>query len=405
MRQSDTRTLNPAPVPPQARLDKRAKNSMRICIDARSPGYGGIATYAANLIDHLLEMAPDNYYLLLIDPDQISRARPGVDEIIVPSGNPLRWFIWSYTHLPRLLREHRIDVYHTLKHVTAFRIPARSVVTFHGAEMIYRFPWVYAWYDLLYWRTVYPIAARRYDRLLTATDCEMRHFSERKRIPRDKGRTTPLAAATCYQAIDDKERLEEVRRRFALPARFILFVGRFHAIKNLERLVEAFALARPQLPDSLHLVLTGAQTGAYHRRLVRLVEQLGIKDRVRFTGEIKNELPLLFNLAEVFMLMSLYENFGLVLLEAMACGTPVITSDFSDLDEVVDNAAVRVSPTDAIAISDAMIKVVGSTELRDDLSVRGLDQARKFSWERCARETLDVYQELAPVEPAEAVAT
>lgn len=401
MRPSDTRALHLDPVTPRIEPDKRTHHPMRICIDARSPGYGGIATYATNLIDQLLQIAPDNYYLLLIDPNQRSQARPGVEEIIVPAGNPLHWFIWSFTHLPRLLREHRIDVYHTLKHVTAFWIPARAVVTFHGAEMIYRFPWIYAWYDLLYWRTVYPLAARRYDRLLTATDHEMRYFSERKRIPREKGRTIPLAAATCYQECSDQERLEEVRRRFALPSRFILFVGRFHAIKNLERLVEAFARALPRLPDSIHLVLTGARTGAYHRCVVRRINQLGIGDRVQFTGVIKDELPLLFNLAEVFMLISLYENFGLVLLEAMASGTPVITSDFSGLDEVVDTAAVRVSPTDVIAISDAMVTVVGSAEFRNDLTARGLNQARKFSWERCARETLDVYQELASVEAAE----
>lgn len=400
MRQSDTRTLNPDPVPPRAGLDERAKHPMRICIDARSPGYGGIATYATNLIEHLLQIAPDNYYLLLIDPDQRSRARPGIDEIIVPARNPLLWFIWSNTRLPRLLREHRIDVYHTLKHVTAFWIPVRAMATLHGAEMIYRFPRIYAWYDLLYWRIVYPMAARRYDRLLTATDCEMQHFSERKRIPQEKCRTTPLAAATRFQKISDPERLEEARRRFALPSRFILFVGRFHPIKNLERLVEAFARARPQLPDSIHLVLTGARTGAYHRRLVWLIEQLGIGDRVQFTGEVKEELPLLFNLAEAFVLVSLYENFGLVLLEAMASGTPVITSVISDLDEVVGSAAVRVSPTEVDAISDAIIDVVGSAELRKDLTARGLDQARQFSWERCARETLDIYRELAVVVPA-----
>ena len=375
--------------------DKQTHQPLRICIDARSPGRGGIATYAANLIDHLLQIAPDNYYLLLIDPDQRSRARPGVEEIIVPAGNPLQWFIWSYTHLPRLLREHRIDVYHTLKHVTAFRIPARAMATLHGAEMIYRFPRVYTWYDLLYWRTVYPIAARRYDRLLTATDCEAGFFSARKRISRDKFRTTALAAATRFEKISDPVRLAEARRRLALPSRFILFVGRMHSIKNLERLVLAFARARPRLPESIHLVLTGAASGAYHRRLVRLVEQLGIGDRVQFTGEITDDLPLLFNLADAFVLISRYENFGLVLLEAMACGTPVITSAIDDIDDVVGAAAVRVPPTDVDAISEAMIAVLGSAELRADLAARGLDQARRFSWERCARETLDVYRELA----------
>lgn len=373
----------------------RTHRPLRICIDVRSPGHGGIATYTANLIDHLLQIDSDNHYLLLIDPDQRSRARPGVDEIIVPAGNPLQWFVWSNTRLPRLLHEHRIDIYHTLKHVTAFRIPARAMATLHGAEMIYRFPWVYRWYDLLYWRIVYSVAARRYDRLLTATDCEAGFFSARKRIPPEKFRTTALAAATRFQEISDPVRLEEARRRLALPSRFILFVGRMHAIKNLERLIEAFARARPRLPDSMHLVLTGAASGAYHQRLNLLVQRLGIGDRVQFTGEITDELPLLFNLAEVFMLVSLYENFGLVLLEAMACGTPVITSAIDDIDDVVGTAAVRVAPTDVDAISNAMIDVLGSAECRADLAARGLDQARRFSWERCARETLDVYRELA----------
>jgi len=395
MRQSDARAPNPDPVVPRTGQAMRTRPPLRICIDARSPGRGGIATYATNLIDYLLQIDPDNYYLLLIDPDQRSRARPGIDEIIVPAGNPLQWFIWSNTRLPRLLREHRIDVYHTLKHVTAFRIPARAMATLHGAEMIYRFPKAYTWYDLLYWRTVYSIAARRYDRLLTATDCEAGFFSARKRISRDKFRTTALAAATRFEKISDPVRLAEARRRLALPSRFILFVGRMHTIKNLERLVMAFARARPRLPDSMHLVLTGAASGTYHRRLVRLVEQLGIGDRVQFTGEITDELPLLFNLAEAFVLISLYENFGLVLLEAMASGTPVITSAIADLDEVVGPAAVRVAPTDVDAISDAMIDVLSSAELREDLAARGLDQARRFSWDRCARETLDVYRELA----------
>ncbi len=395
MRQANTFIPNLEPIAQRIGPVEQTHHPLRICIDARSPGRGGIATYAANLIDHLLQIEPDNYYLLLIDSDQRSRARPGVEEIIVPAGNPLLWFIWSYTHLPRLLREHRIDVYHTLKHVTAFRISARAMATLHGAEMIYRFPKAYTWYDLLYWRTVYSIAARRYDRLLTATDCEAKFFSARKRISREKFRTMPLAAATRFEKISDPVRLAEARRRLALPSRFILFVGRMHSIKNLERLVLAFARARPRLPESIHLVLAGAASGAYHQRLVRLVEQFGIGDRVQFTGEITDELPLLFNLADAFVLISRYESFGLVLLEAMACGAPVITSAIDNLDDVVGTAAVRVPPTDVDAISEAMIAVLGSAELRADLAARGLDQARRFSWERCARETLDVYRELA----------
>ena len=383
------------PVDTDASKPESRPHPMRICLDARSPGQGGIATYIANLVDHLLRLEPDNYYLLLVDGNEASRARPGVEEIVVPAGNPLLWFLWSNTRLPRLLRQHHIDVYHTLKHVTAFRMPTRAVVTLHGAEMIYRFHRVYAWYDLLYWRIVYPVAGRRYDRLLTATDCEAELFSERKRISIEKFRKTPFAAATRFQKITDPLRLAEAGRRLALPARFVLFVGRLHEIKNLERLIRAFARARPRLADSIHLVLTGATTGAYYRRLTRLVDELGLGDRVRFTGELSDDLPLVFNLADAFVLISLYENFGLVLLEAMACGAPVIASAITDLDDVVGQAAVRVPPTDVDAISDALIDVLGSPERRADLSARGLEQARRFSWDRCAQQTLDVYRELA----------
>lgn len=395
MHLSDTHAPTLEPLFPRTGAAVRPGQSLRICIDARSPGHGGIATYAANLIDQLLKLAPGNHYLLLVAPGQGGRAGPGIEEVVVPSANPLHWFLWSNLRLPRLLREHRIDVYHTLKHVTAFRIPARAMATLHGAEMIYRLPEYYTWYDLLYWRSVYSIAARRYDRLLTGTACEARLFAARKGIPQEKFRTTALAAAPRFRKIGDPASLAEARRRLGLPPRFVLFVGRMHPIKNLERLILAFADARQRLPEPMHLVLTGTASGAYHRRLLRLVGRLGIGDRVLFTGEITDDLPLLFNLADAFVLVSLYENFGLVLLEAMACGTPVIASAFADIDEVVGAAALRVPPTDVEAIGAAMVEVLGSAELRADLGARGLEQARRFSWERCARETLEAYREFA----------
>jgi glycosyltransferase involved in cell wall biosynthesis len=395
----DSRAPDPKAPSSGTQREPSPPHRLRICIDARSPGRGGIVTYIANLIDRMLQLEPDHDYLLLIDPDQPSRARPGVVEVRVPAGNPLQWFVWSNTRLPRLLREHRIDVYHTLKHVTAFRVPARRVATLHGAEMIYRFPRVYAWYDLLYWRIVYSMAARRYDRLLTATRCEAEFFAARKGIPHDKFRRTPFAAAARFQKITDPAQLAEARRRLGLPPRFILFVGRMHEIKNLERLVEAFAQACPRLPESVHLVLTGVAAGAYHERLTQQIARLGLGSRVQFTGAIGEDLPLLFNLADAFVLISLYENFGLVLLEAMACGAPVIASDIADIDDVVGTAAVRVPPTDVAAVSTAMVDVLSSPERRADLSARGLAQAHQFSWDRCARETLDVYRELATAVP------
>jgi alpha-1,3-rhamnosyl/mannosyltransferase len=131
-----------------------------------------------------------------------------------------------------------------------------------------------------------------------------------------------------------------------------------------------------------------------------LAVRLGLGHRVTFTGELTDDLPLVFNLAEAFALVSLYENFGLVLLEAMACGTPVIASDIADLDDVVGPAAVRVPPADVDAISEAIVELASSPERRAELSARGLEQAGTFSWDRCAGDTLASYRELATSVPA-----
>ena len=181
----DTRAQKSETLTPRTERDRHPSRPLHICIDARSPGRGGIAIYFANLIDH--------------------------------------------------------------------------------------FPRVFSSYDLMYRRTVYPVAACRYDRWLTATHCEAEMFSERKRISQSRFSTTPFARA-CLR-----------------------------------------------LPDSIHLVPTGATTGAYHKRLTRLIAKLGIGNRVQFTGEITDELPLLFNLAEAF-----------VLLEAMACGAPIDVGTYYD---------------------------------------------------------------------------
>ena len=140
-----------------------------------------------------------------------------VEQIRIPSSNPFAWMVWSNVELPTLLQKKRIDVYHTLKHVTAFRMPVRSLLAFYRTEMIYRFPQVYKWYDLAYWRLAYNMAARRYDCILTATNAEARFFADRAEIPDSRFRVTPFAADSSFQPIEDPRVLTDARVRLNFP--------------------------------------------------------------------------------------------------------------------------------------------------------------------------------------------
>jgi glycosyltransferase involved in cell wall biosynthesis len=188
--------------------------------------------------------------------------------------------------------------------------------------------------------------------------------------------------------------LELVRAKYRLPERFVLYVGTIEPRKNLGRLMEALAQARAQgVPH--HLVCVGPY-GWSSRDLTGLVERLGLTPYVHFTGYVPFEdLPTLYNLGELFVFPSLYEGFGLPVVEAMACGTPVITANSSSLGEVAGDAALTVDPSSVDELARAIRTLALDEERRHDLSERGWQRSRAFSWTRTAKEMLAVYQRAA----------
>ena len=187
------------------------------------------------------------------------------------------------------------------------------------------------------------------------------------------------------------------RARQGLPERFILYLGTLQPRKNVETLVRAFARWQERVPSQARdvvLVLAGAK-GWFYERLFRLVEDLRVAGRVVFPGYVPNEdLPWWYNAATVFAYPSLFEGFGLPVLEAMACGTPVLAANTSSLPEIVGDAGILLPPKDVEAWATALCEVVVEAEKRHLLAKRGQERARLFSWERTARETLAVYQEV-----------
>ena len=191
--------------------------------------------------------------------------------------------------------------------------------------------------------------------------------------------------------MSDPGRLAAVRLRYELPERFVLFLGAMEPRKNLPRLLEAFAALAPGLRREFPLVVAGAQ-GWLNDSVHEQAQKLGLGESVRFAGYIEQgDLAALYSLASVFAYPSVWEGFGLPVLEAMACGTPVLTSNVSSLPEVAGAAAVLVPPADVDAMADGLSRLLCDSALRADLVARGLRRVGAFSWERCARETLAVY--------------
>lgn len=205
------------------------------------------------------------------------------------------------------------------------------------------------------------------------------------------------AADPRFRPIHDSNKIKLIAHKYGIPETgYILHVGTLEPRKNLARLIEAYAALLDHLGERAPLLVLVGGKGWFYEEVFQRVAQLRLESRVVFTDFVPDEdLPFLFNGALVFVYPSLYEGFGIPVLEAMACGVPVITSNVSALPEVTGDAGILVDPTDTGALTTAMATLLEDAEQRAALREAGLVQATSFSWERAARETLTVYESIA----------
>jgi len=227
--------------------------------------------------------------------------------------------------------------------------------------------------------------------ILTISGYSKQDIVKQFRVAPDKVVVTHLAASPTFRTISVQEILK-VKQRYGLDS-YILTVGTLEPRKNMIRLLQAFALLR-QSGFSYQLVHAGPRGWLFDDILAE-VDRLQLQDSVRFLGRVSLEdLVGLYNAATVLVYPSLYEGFGLPVLEAMACGCPVVTSNTSSLPEVVGEAGIMVDPYDVQQLMDAIQKVLEDKALAQDMRQQGLERASLFSWQRCAQETLDAYHQV-----------
>lgn len=368
---------------------------MRVAIDIRKLHDFGIGTYIRNLLRHLARLDPESEYIVFCRPeDSATAGELGANFRSIPDRSP-PYSLREQFSLPLAVAREKVDVYHAPHYVLPILTPGRKVVTIHDCIHL-MFP-EYLRYRLgtRYAHAMMSSAARRAHRILTVSESSKRDIL--RFFP-----VKPEKISVIHNAIDEHVRtppteatIDRVRERYQLADPFVLYVGNVKPHKNVERLIEAFALVRRRAADGLKLVIIGDEITKF-QTLRRAVHHHKLHKHVRFLGFVPDDtLSVLYRLAGVFVFPSLYEGFGLPPLEAMACGAPVITSDVSSLPEVVGDAALLVDPYSSEAIADAIMRVLSDASLAADLRARGLARAQTFSWQRSVARTLEIYREVA----------
>ncbi len=335
-------------------------------------------------------LPPNGRYLR--DLSALCAANPHVRARPIPLSPRLLTILWQRLRLPIPVEAliGKIDILHA----PDFVLPptrARALLTVHDLTFMVRPETADAGLRR-YLMSAVPRSLRRADLVLVdslATGADVSRQlgvgQERVRLlyPGVNPRFRPLPATEC----------EPLRAQLGLPKSFLLFVGTLEPRKNLVRLIAAFAqlTAGGAYPD-LHLVIAGRR-GWLYEEIFAAVERLGLAERVRFLDCVDDaHLPGVYNLANAFVYPSLYEGFGLPVLEALACGTPVVTASVSSLPEVVGDAAVLVDPLDQAAIASGIARALGEHER---LRAAGPSQAQRFSWDSAAAGLIDIYRTLA----------
>ncbi|HKY19971.1 MAG TPA: glycosyltransferase family 1 protein [Vicinamibacterales bacterium] len=367
---------------------------MRIGIDARKLHDYGIGTYIRNLLRELANIDRQTEYVLFTRPQDVAVAASLGENFRAVPDRSGHYSIAEQLSIPLGVKRERLDLFHATHYVLPALTPSKTVVTIHDCIHLMFPDYTQRRLGHAYAKASLYTAAHKSDRILTVSESSKRDILKFFKVSPDKIVVTPNAIDDRFSAPPSDEHVTDTRERYQLSHSYLLYVGNIKPHKNLERLIEAFHLVRNQGRSELELLIIGDEISKL-QALRRAVHKYDIHRYVRFLGYVPDKtLAVLYRLASVFVFPSLYEGFGLPPLEAMASGTPVVTSNVSSLPEVVGNAAVLVDPYDAAAIAHGIATVLRSTHLRGELRERGLNRVQEFSWARSVRRVRNVYDEV-----------
>jgi glycosyltransferase involved in cell wall biosynthesis len=370
---------------------------LRIAVDALGlPPIGGAKTSALGWLAALGHYDQENEYTIFLShPEEALSPFPHMRQRIVPLQSRFVLRAWAQLWLPRFLAREKVDLLHGVKNLGILGAPCPTLITVNDLSHV-TLRELYSWADGVFWQLVQPQILRHTTRIIAISE------STKHELVRAYG-LNPARIVTIYPSCDDRfhqpcdqNDMERVRIKYGLPDSMFLYVGGLGIHKNVTTLVRAFSRIADQVPHGL--VLVG---GAFHtnneQNLAHEVAALGLADRVWQLGPVSQEdLPALYHMADLFLLASLNEGFGLVLLEAMACGTPVIAARRGGVPEAVGCAGWLLDdPRDDEGFAKAIGTLLTDRAMLAEMGARGVERSQDFSWKRTAARTLALYRELA----------
>ena len=354
---------------------------------------GGVRVYTQRLLQALLELRTGHQFVFLYrNPALVGTyaSWPEVEEVALPARSVLTW---DQIAVPSAARRLGIDLLFNPKYSIPLLAPCPSVWVCHGLDW-YVMPWGSRLTDRISHRFLVPRYAAKAGAILAVSEVTREHVMHYLKVGPDR-------VATVYSGVDDvfrralpELRLNQIRQKYSLPERFLLYAGAIYPPKNFTRLVQAYARVGPE--RGIPLVVAGGENRFLSEGELREPEKLGIAKWVRWPGWIEQEdLAGFYALAEALLLPSIFESCGLPVLEAMAAGCPVVTADRYGTKELAEGAAVLVDPESVDSIATGIRRVLEDQALRAELVAAGRERSRDFTWQRCAEGTIEVLERVA----------
>jgi len=374
---------------------------MRIGIEAQRlfrPKKHGMDIVALELIKALHETDRENEYHIFVKKDAdvlcLNITHPNFILHILPS---MPYPLWEQVYLPLYIKKFNLDVLHCLGNTTPLICSVPVAVTIHDLiylESVNMDGTMYQNFGNLYRRFIVPAAAKNAKAIIAISHFEKNNIARQLKVSPERLKVVYNAVGNSFNTNYSQEEYKRVRKDYALPANFILFISNPSPRKNSRRVLEAFIQYRKVKPQGLPIVIMNGD-----QQLIKdvLKETNGeqFADQVIVPKYVSSrDLPLLYGEATIFLYPSLREGFGLPILEAMACGTPVITSDISAMPEVAGDAALLINPSSVKEISDAILKLDNDPALRSSLVAKGFTRSSEFSWTASAKQSIEIYKSL-----------
>lgn len=351
---------------------------------------GGINVYTVNLIENILKQnTADEFIFIYNDKKFLGRysSYHNVKEFYIKAKSKI---VWDQIKVRQILRKEKVDIIFNPKLSIPLFTKAKKVLMIHGAEQ-FAVPSAFPWHDRIYVQIFMRLYGIFSDKILTTTKLGVEDLSKYLHLPKNKFSYAHEGVHKRFKVISRNE-LTEIKTKYNLPEKFILFISGLTPLKNFGRTMQSFDILAEKY--DYNMVVTGFRKFKFEEDL-RQIEKIKNKDKIKFCGFIPDEdLPAIYNLADLHIFPSLYEGFGLPVLEAFACGCPVVTTKTGCTKEVTGDAAILADPYSINDIAEKMELVLTNNKLRESLVKKGFERVKEFSWEKCAHETIQVFHSL-----------